>query len=62
MYRLKFYLVAFALILLVTIGLFFGVRMTNQAMQDAGQPSVKELEKPNPDAGVEKEEGGPFRQ
>ncbi|MBE3047633.1 hypothetical protein IMZ48_34995 [Candidatus Bathyarchaeota archaeon] len=53
---------AFALILLVIIALFFGVRATNQAMQDAGQPSVKELEKPNPDAGVEKEEGGPFRQ
>jgi len=31
-------------------------------MREAGQPPVEQLKQPNPQAGVEKEDGGPFRQ
>ena len=59
---MKMYVIALSAALLIAIALFLGVRATNQDMREAGQPPVEELQQPNPQAGVEKEDGGPFRQ
>jgi len=59
---MKMYLIGGSAALLIAIALFLGVRAANEDMREAGQPPVEQLKQPNPQAGVEKEDGGPFRQ
>jgi hypothetical protein len=59
---MKMYLIGGSAALLIAIALFLGVRAANEDMREAGQPPVEQLKQPNPQAGMEKEDGGPFRQ
>jgi hypothetical protein len=59
---MKMYLIGLGAALLIAIALFFGVRAANEDMREAGQPPVEQLQQPNREAGVENEDGGPFRQ